>query len=171
NVHAQVLVHDDLRLAGLIALPIAYLILLVYFRRPWPALLPLLVGGLAITGTFPVLRGLAEVSGLSLFALNIVAFLGLGLAVDYSLFIVQRQREELAVGNPVDVALRRTLETAGKTVLFSGIAVIVSLLALAWVPISLLRSVAVGGTLVVVLANIGALIILPTILALLGSRV
>src|SRR5690606_8676116 len=103
--------------------------------------------------------------------LNIVVFLGLGLAVDYSLFIVQRQREELAVGNPVEVALRRSLETAGKTVLFSGIAVIVSLLALAWVPISLLRSVALGGTLVVVLANLGALVILPTLLALLGRRV
>lgn len=171
NVQAQELAHEDLQRAELFALPIALLILLVYFRRPLPALLPILVGGFAITGTFPVLRGFAEITELSLFALNIVAFLGLGLAVDYSLFIVQRQREELAVGNPVAVALRRTLETAGKTVLFSGVAVIVSLLALAWVPISLLRSIAIGGTLVVVLANIGALIILPTLLALLGDRV
>jgi len=171
NVHAQELAHHDLQRAELFALPIALLILLVYFRRPVPALLPVIVGGFAITGTFPVLRGLAELTELSLFALNIVVFLGLGLAVDYSLFIVQRQREELAVGNPVNVALRRTLETAGKTVLFSGVAVIVSLLALAWVPISLLRSIAVGGTLVVVLANIGALIILPTLLALLGTRI
>lgn len=171
DVEAQALAHHDLRRAELFALPIALLILLVYFRRPLPALLPALVGGFAITGSFPILRGLAELSQVSLFALNIVVFLGLGLAVDYSLFIVQRQREELAVGNPVDVALRRSLETAGKTVLFSGVAVIVSLLALAWVPISLLRSVALGGALVVVLANIGALVILPTLLALLGTRV
>lgn len=171
DVHAQELARDDLRRAELFALPVALLILLVYFRRPLPALLPALVGGFAITGSFPILRGLAELAEVSLFALNIVVFLGLGLAVDYSLFIVQRQREELAVGNPVDVALRRSLETAGKTVLFSGIAVIVSLLALAWVPISLLRSVALGGTLVVVLANLGALVILPTLLALLGARV
>lgn len=171
KVEAQELAHDDLRRAELIALPIALLILLIYFRRPLPALLPALVGGFAITGTFPLLRGLAELHELSLFALNIVVFLGLGLAVDYSLFIVQRQREELAVGNSVDVALRRTLATAGKTVLFSGAAVIVSLLALAWVPISLLRSVALGGALVVVLANVGALVILPTLLALLGRRI
>ncbi len=170
-VEAQALAHEDLRRAELFALPIALVILLIYFRRPLPALLPALVGGFAITGTFPILRGLAELSGVSLFALNIVVFLGLGLAVDYSLFIVQRQREELAVGNPVEVALRRSLETAGKTVLFSGVAVIVSLLGLAWVPISLLRSVALGGTLVVVLANIGALVILPTLLALLGRRI
>ncbi|HLT38164.1 MAG TPA: MMPL family transporter, partial [Enhygromyxa sp.] len=171
DVHAQELARHDLRRAELFALPVALLILLIYFRRPLPALLPALVGGFAITGSFPILRGLAEIAEVSLFALNIVVFLGLGLAVDYSLFIVQRQREELAVGNPVEVALRRSLETAGKTVLFSGIAVIVSLLALAWVPISLLRSVALGGTLVVVLANLGALVILPTLLALLGRRV
>jgi uncharacterized membrane protein YdfJ with MMPL/SSD domain len=171
DVHAQELAHEDLQRAEVFALPVAFLLLLIYFRRPLPALLPGLVGGFAITGTFPILRALAELTEVSLFALNIVVFLGLGLAVDYSLFIVQRQREELAVGNPVDVALRRTLETAGKTVLFSGIAVIVSLLALSWVPISLLRSVALGGTLVVLLANIGALLILPALLALLGTRV
>jgi uncharacterized membrane protein YdfJ with MMPL/SSD domain len=171
DVHAQALAQHDLRRAEVFALPVALLILLIYFRRPLPAVLPALVGGFAITGTFPILRALAELVGVSLFALNIVVFLGLGLAVDYSLFIVQRQREELAVGNSVEVALRRTLETAGKTVLFSGIAVIVSLLALSWVPISLLRSVALGGTLVVVVANIGALVILPTLLALLGTRV
>ena len=171
NVRAQELARRDLQRAELFALPIALLILLVYFRRPLPALLPVLIGGFAITGSFVVLRGLAEVVEISLFALNIVVFLGLGLAVDYSLFIVQRQREELAVGNEVGVALRRSLETAGKTVMFSGVAVIVSLLALAWVPISLLRGVALGGALVVVLANVGALLILPTLLALLGTRV
>jgi trehalose monomycolate/heme transporter len=171
NVSAQALAREDLSRAELFALPIALLILLIYFRRPIPALLPAVVGGFAITGSFPVLRGLAELSEVSLFALNIVVFLGLGLAVDYSLFIVQRQREELAVGNSVEVALARTLQTAGKTVLFSGIAVIVSLLALAWVPISLLRSVALGGALVVVLANVGALVILPALLALLGHRI
>lgn len=171
NVDAQALARADLERAELVALPIVLLILLIYFRRPLPALLPVLVGGFAITGTFPVLWAAAELAGMSLFALNIVVFLGLGLAVDYSLFIVQRQREELAVGNSVAVALQHTLATAGKTVLFSGVAVIVSLLALAWVPISLLRSIAVGGTLVVVLANVGALVILPTLLALLGTRV
>ncbi len=171
SVHAQALAREDLQRAELFALPVALLLLLIYFRRPLPALLPIAVGGFAITGTFPLLRGLAELTELSLFALNIVVFLGLGLAVDYSLFLVQRQREELAVGNPVVVALHRTLATAGKTVLFSGVAVIVSLLALAWVPISLLRSIALGGTLVVLLANIGALIILPALLALLGGRV
>jgi uncharacterized membrane protein YdfJ with MMPL/SSD domain len=171
EVRAQALARKDLEHAELVALPIALLILLIYFRRPLPALLPVIVGGFAITGSFPILRGLAELTSISLFALNIVVFLGLGLAVDYSLFIVQRQREELAVGNPVDVAIRRTLETAGKTVLFSGVAVIVSLLALAWVPISLLRSIAIGGTLVVLLANVGALIILPALLALLGRRI
>ena len=171
DVEAQALSHADLRRAERVALPIALLLLLLYFRRPIPALLPALVGGFAITGSFPILRGLAELTPVSLFALNIVVFLGLGLAIDYSLFLVQRQREELAVGNPVEVALARTLQTAGKTVLFSGVAVIVSLLALAWVPISLLRSVALGGALVVVLANVGALVILPCLLALLGRRV
>src|SRR5690606_23734553 len=91
KVEAQELAHDDLRRAELIALPIALLILLIYFRRPLPALLPALVGGFAITGTFPLLRGLAELHELSLFALNIVVFLGLGLPVGFWLFIVQGQ--------------------------------------------------------------------------------
>lgn len=170
NVVAQRKARSDLLRAEMIALPLALVLLLVFFRRLLPAVLPMLIGGFSITATLLALRGLAALTPLSLFALNIVVFLGLGLSIDYSLFVVERFRDELSVGNSPRVALRRTLVSAGKTVAFSGAAVVVSLLALAWIPIEMLRSMAVAGALVVVLSNVGALLILPCLLALFAER-
>jgi RND superfamily putative drug exporter len=171
NVNAQRLAREDLLRSEIIALPLALLFLLIFFRAWLPALLPLLIGGFAVTSTTLTLWLLGELGTMSLFALNIVVFLGLGLAIDYSLFIVERFREELGVGNEVRTSVCQALATAGKTVAFSGVAVMVSLIALAWVPVVMLRSMAIAGAVVVLLTNVGALILLPCLLALLGERV
>jgi putative drug exporter of the RND superfamily len=161
--------HDLVR-AELVAFPLVGLLLLAFFGGRIATLLPLAVGGLAIAFATAVLRGLAELASISVFALNIVTLLGLGLAIDYSLFMVQRFREELAFGT-VHEAVVRTVTSAGKTMLFSGVAVAVSLLALLAFPIALLHSIAIAGALIVVLTVIAALVVLPAMLAWLGRRV
>ena len=112
-------VEEDLRTAELLAFPLLFLLSLLFFRSLVAALLPLLVGGLAIVGTFLMLRVASEFGSISIFALNLVTGLGLGLAIDYSLFIVSRYREEIARTGPGLEAMRRTMATAGRTVLFS----------------------------------------------------
>src|SRR5690606_30953279 len=111
-------VESDLRRAELIAFPILFLLSLLFFRSLVAALLPLLVGALAIVGTFAMLRAISVLATVSIFSLNLVTGLGLGLAIDYSLFIVSRYREELAHHGPGLRALERTLATAGRTVLY-----------------------------------------------------
>jgi uncharacterized membrane protein YdfJ with MMPL/SSD domain len=135
------------------------------------ALLPLLVGGLAIVGTFLMLRVASEMTSVSIFALNVVTGLGLGLAIDYSLFIVSRYREEIARTGPGFEAMRRTLATAGRTVLFSSLTVAGALAALLVFPQRFLYSMGLGGLLVALIAAAIALIVLPAILTLLGHRV
>ncbi|MBC8067488.1 MAG: MMPL family transporter, partial [Deltaproteobacteria bacterium] len=161
--------HDLVR-AELVAFPLVGLLLLAFFGGRIATLLPLAVGGLAIAFATAVLRGLAELATISVFALNIVTLLGLGLAIDYSLFMVQRFREELVFGS-VPEAVMRTVTSAGKTMLFSGVAVAVSLLALLVFPIALLHSIAIAGALIVVLTIVAALVVLPAMLAWLGHRV
>ncbi len=134
-------------------------------------MLPLLVGGLAIVGTFLMLRVASEVGSISIFALNLVTGLGLGLAIDYSLFIVSRYREEIARSGPGLEAMRRTMATAGRTVLFSSLTVAGALAALCVFPQRFLYSMGIGGSLVALIAAAIALIVLPAILALLGNRV
>jgi trehalose monomycolate/heme transporter len=171
KVEAQRISRRDLLRAELVTIPLLAVLLVVFFRGFVAALLPLLLGAFSIAMSLAVLRLLGEVVAVSLFALNIVTFLGLGLAVDYALFMVQRFREELGVGNTPEVAIRRTVSTAGKTIFYSGLAVAASLVGLMWVPILLLRSIAMAGTLVVLLTNLGAVLLLPALLALLGRRV
>jgi len=161
--------HDLLR-AELVAFPLVAALLALFFGGRIAALLPLVVGGLAIVFATAVLRGLSEIASISVFALNIVTLLGLGLAIDYSLFMVQRFREELAFGTVAE-AVVRTATSAGKTTLFSGIAVAVSLLALLVFPIALLHSIAIAGALIVTLTVLAALLVLPAMLAWLGKRV
>jgi RND superfamily putative drug exporter len=168
-VGQQTAEHDLVR-AELIAFPLVAALLALFFGGRIAALLPLVVGGLAIVFATAVLRGLSEIASISVFALNIVTLLGLGLAIDYSLFIVQRFREELAFGT-VEEAVMRTSTSAGKTTLFSGIAVAVSLLALLVFPIALLHSIAIAGALIVVLTVLMALFVLPAMLAWLGTRI
>ena len=135
------------------------------------ALLPLLVGGLAIVGTLLMLRVASELGSISIFALNLVTGLGLGLAIDYSLFIVSRYREEIARTGPGLEAMRRTMATAGRTVLFSSLTVAGALASLLVFPQRFLYSMGIGGSLVALIAAAIALVVLPAVLTLLGERV
>jgi putative drug exporter of the RND superfamily len=164
-------VESDLARAESIAVPITLLLLVLVFASAVAGALPLAVGGFAIVGTLLVLRVLAEVTDVSIYALNLTTALGLGLAIDYSLFIVSRYREELRAGREPADALVLTMGTAGRTVLFSAATVAVSLLALLVFPLYFLRSFGYAGIAVVALAAIGALVVLPALLAVLGRRV
>ncbi|MFE5517200.1 MMPL family transporter [Streptomyces virginiae] len=164
-------IQEDLLRAELIALPITLVLLVLVFGSAVAALLPLGVGIVAILGTNAVLRGLTEVTDVSVFAQNLTTALGLGLAVDYALFIVRRFREELAAGHDPVAAVGVTLRTAGRTVLFSALTVAVSLSAMLFFPMYFLRSFAYAGVAVVLLAAAAALILLPAALVLLGNRV
>ena len=164
-------VEQDLRTAELYAFPILFLLSLLFFRSLVAAALPLLVGGLTIVCTMFALSVASELGSLSVFALNLVIGLGLGLAIDYSLFIVSRYREEIAKTGPGLDAMRRTMATAGRTVLFSALTVAGAIASLLVFPQRFLYSMGVGGTLTALIAAGVALIVLPAILALLGSRV
>ena len=164
-------VEKDLRMAEMLAFPILFLLSLLFFRSAVAALLPLLIGGLAIVGTFLLLRLANEFVSVSIFALNLTTGLGLGLAIDYSLFVVSRYREEIAKVGPGAEAMKRTLNTAGRTVLFSSITVAVALASLMVFPQRFLYSMGLGGALVALLASLIALTVLPAVLALLGNRV
>jgi RND superfamily putative drug exporter len=162
---------SDLRTAELYAFPILFLLSLLFFRSQVAALLPLVIGGLAIVGTMAMLRGVAELGSISIFALNLVTGHGLGLAIDYRLFMVSRYREEIAKTGPGLTAMQRTMATAGRTVLFSSLTVAGALASLLVFPQRFLYSMGVGGSLVALIAAGIALLILPAILALLGERV
>jgi uncharacterized membrane protein YdfJ with MMPL/SSD domain len=164
-------VESDLRTAELYAFPLLFLLSLVFFRSLVAALLPLLIGGLAIVSTFLMLRLASELTSVSIFALNLVTGLGLGLAIDYSLFIVSRYREELARSGPGPEAMRRTLATAGRTVLFSSLTVAGAIASLIVFPQRFLYSMGIGGFCVALIAAAIALIVLPAVLTLLGPRV
>lgn len=164
-------IQEDLLLAELIALPVTLVLLVLVFGSAVAALLPLGVGIVAIIGTNAVLRGLTEFTDVSVFAQNLTTALGLGLAVDYALFIVRRFREELAAGRDPVAAVGVTVRTAGRTVLFSALTVAVSLSAMLFFPMYFLRSFAYAGVAVVLLAAAAALILLPAALVLLGERV
>ncbi|WP_020140839.1 MMPL family transporter [Streptomyces sp. 351MFTsu5.1] len=167
----QTIIQEDLTRAEMIALPITLLLLVMVFGSAIAALLPLGIGIVAILGTNAVLRGLTEFTDVSVFAMNLTTALGLGLAIDYALFIVRRFREELAAGADPLTAVATTLRTAGRTVLFSSLTVAVSLAAMLLFPQYFLRSFAYAGMAVVLLAAAAALILLPAALILLGPRV
>lgn len=164
-------IQEDLLRAEVIALPVTLVLLVIVFGSAVAALLPLGVGIVAILGTNAVLRGLTEFTDVSVFAQNLTTALGLGLAIDYALFIVRRFREELAAGRDPVAAVGATLRTAGRTVLFSALTVAVSLSAMLFFPMYFLRSFAYAGVAVVLLAAGAALILLPAALVLLGERV
>ena len=164
-------IQGDLARAEGIAVPITMVLLIFVFGSVVAAALPLAVGALAVGGTFAALTVLVGLTKVSIFSLNLTTALGLGLAIDYSLFVVNRYREELAAGRDPDAAVVRTMETAGRTVLFSAATVAVSLAALLVFPLYFLRSFAYAGIAVVVVAAIGAVVVLPALLAVVGARV
>jgi putative drug exporter of the RND superfamily len=164
-------VEQDLLRAELIAFPITLALMVLVFGSVVAAGLPLLVGVLAIVGTFLVLLVVSSLTDVSIFALNLTTGMGLGLAIDYSLFIVSRYREELHAGRAPNDAVVRTVQTAGKTVAFSALTVAVALAALLVFPLAFLRSFAYAGIGVALLAGIAAVVALPALLAVLGPRV
>src|SRR5579883_2367343 len=167
----QAVSERDLRRAELLAFPFAIIALLLVFRSVVAAVLPALVGGAAVLATLAIIFGLGHAMTLSIFVLNITTLFGLGLGVDYSLFMVSRFREELARGHPVEEAVAITVATAGRAVTFSGLTVSIGLLGLILFPINMLSSVGLGGVLVVSLAVLAALTLLPAVLNILGMRI
>lgn len=164
-------VEEDLKKAEMLAFPLLFLLSLLFFRSLVASVLPLMIGGLAIVGTFLILRLASEVGSISIFALNLTTALGLGLAIDYSLFIVSRYREEIAKSGPGLEAMKRVLATAGRTVFFSSLTVSAALASLLVFPQRFLYSMGLGGALVALFAALISLTVLPAVLTLLGNRV
>ncbi|MFP5342868.1 MAG: MMPL family transporter [Candidatus Limnocylindria bacterium] len=162
---------EDLQRAEVVSLPIAALVLIVVFASLVAAGMPLLVAGLAIPSSLALVFLVAQQVEMSVFVLNIATMLGLALAIDYSLFIVSRYREELARGRTVGEAVERAVATAGKAVVFSGLAVAIGLSGLLLFEAPALRSIGIGGSLVVLTSVLYALTFLPAVLGMLGPRV
>jgi len=171
GIQASAQVKRDLARAEALAFPLLFLLSLLIFRGLVAALLPLAVGMVSIIGTFAALTAVNQVTTLSVFALNLVTGLGLGLAIDYSLLIVGRYREELARVAPGPEALLRTVRSSGRTVLFSGLTVAAASASLLVFPQRFLYSMGVGAVLVALISAATALLVLPAILAVLGPRV
>ncbi len=164
-------VESDLKQAEMITFPILLIVLIVVFGSVVAAGLPLLVAAMSVVGTLLTLFLLSLVTDVSIFSVNLTTMLGIGVGIDYSLFIVSRFREELRSGRDPEEAVVRTVETAGRTVLFSGLTVAISLFALLVFPMYFLRSFAYAGVAVVALATVGALVVLPSLLAVVGPRI
>jgi RND superfamily putative drug exporter len=161
----------DLLRAEAIALPISILVLLLVFRTLVAAILPVAVGALAVLGGVGIVLALSHVIDIASYTINIVSLIGLGVAIDYSLFMVSRYREELAAGRDYRAALVRTMQTTGRVVAFSGLAVGTGLTGLLFFEGSYLLSLGIGGAIVVGLAMVFALTFLPALLAVLGPRI
>ncbi len=164
-------ISKDLALAESISIPLTFILLLFVFGALFASAMPLVVGLSAILGTFLILYLISLVTGVSIFALNLTTGMGLGLGIDYSLLIVNRFREELHSGKSVEEAIARTVATAGRTVFFSGLTVLVTIASLMFFPLMFLKSFGYAGVGVVFTAVFGALIPLPAILAMIGTRI
>ncbi|HEU5110772.1 MAG TPA: MMPL family transporter, partial [Micromonosporaceae bacterium] len=161
----------DIARAEMLSMPILLVLLLLIFGGLVAASTPLMIGVLAILGAFTATRLLALVTDVSVFAVNIITLIGLGMAIDYSLFIVSRFREELAAGHDPARAVVRTLATAGRTVMVSGITIALALASLLIFPQVFLRSMGLGGMAAVLVAMVASLTVLPALLAVLGHRI
>ncbi|MCP3013247.1 MMPL family transporter [Nocardiopsis dassonvillei] len=162
---------SDVVRAELITLPILLFLLVLIFGGLVAGLVPLAVGGLAILGSLTLLRALTHVTEVSVFAINVATILGLGLAIDYGLFMVSRFREELRRGRGIADAVSRTVDTAGRTVAFSGITVGIAFAGLLFFPQPILKSIGWGGIAVVVFDLLAALVFLPALMAAVGHRI
>jgi RND superfamily putative drug exporter len=167
---ANAQVRKDIFRAEVFSLPVLLVLLVLIFGGVLPALTPLLIGVVATLGSFIVTRALTQVTEVSVFATNVITLLSLGMAVDYSLFVVSRFREELVNDRPIVEAMRRTVSTAGRTVVVSGLTVALALSSLLLFPIGFLHSMAYGGMAAVLVAMLAALTALPAVLSLLGHR-
>ena len=164
-------VSGNIARAESISFPVLLILLMIIFGSVVAAIAPLLIGGLAILGSFTVLRLLALTTTVSVYSVNITTILGLGLGIDYGLFVVTRFREELRRQPTVERAVVRTVATAGRTVLVSGVTVALALSGLMLFRPVFLRSMGYGGVATVAVDVIAALTVLPALLAVLGHRV
>jgi len=164
-------ISSDLKFAEAISIPLTFIFLLFVFGGLIASAMPVVVAISAILGAFVILYLISLATGVSIFALNLITGLGMGLGIDYSLLMVNRFREELKSGKSVEEAVAQTVKTAGRTVFFSGITVMISLASLMFFPQMFLKSFGYGGVAVVAIAIVGALIPLPAILALLGTKI
>ena len=169
-------VSEDLARAETVSLPLVVILSLLIFGSVVAALMPALVGAIAVLGALAVVRLITGFTEVSVFSINVITLLGTGLAIDYALFVISRFREELA-RHPEDdpeaaaKAIRVTMATAGRTVLFSGLTVAAAMSSLLIFPQNFLRSLGYGGMAAVLVAVIAALTVLPAILLLLGRRI
>src|SRR4051794_19335314 len=164
-------IQHDLSRAEMIVFPVTFVLLVLVFGGVVAALLPLVIGAISIVGTLLVLRVMTSFTDVSVYSLNLTTGLGLGLAIDYALFVVTRYREELARGASYDDAVVASARTAGRTVAFSAMTVALSLSALLVFPLFFLRSFGYAGIAVVVIAALGGVVVLPAMLAVLGPRI
>ncbi len=164
-------IEKDLLLAETIAIPLTFLLLIFVFGAMVASAMPLFVGVSAILGSFFLIFLLTQFTNVSVFALNLITGLGLGLGIDYALLMVNRFREELHHGKSVDESVIRTVATAGKTVFYSGLTVFVTMASLLFFPLNFLKSFGYAGISVISLAVVGAVIALPALMAILGERV
>jgi len=162
---------DDLKIAEAISIPLTFILLVFVFGAMAASAMPLLVGVSAILGAFFLLYLISLVTSVSVYALNLTTGMGLGLGIDYALLIVNRFREELHRGKSVEDSIVNTMASAGKTVFYSGLTVLVTLFSLTFFPLPFLKSFGYAGVSVVAIAVAGALFGLPPILAMLGKRV
>ena len=162
---------DDLKLSESISIPLTFILLVFVFGGLVASAMPLLVGVSAILGSFLIIYLLTLFTGVSVFALNLITGLGLGLGIDYSLLMVNRFREELHAGKSVNEAIKRTVATAGKTVFYSGLTIVITLASLMLFPLMFLKSFGYAGVTVVIMAVLGSLVALPALLAILGNRI
>ena len=162
---------EDIARAESLSIPVLLILLIIIFGGVVAASMPLLVGILAILGAFVATRLLTTVTEISTFAINMITLLGMGLAIDYALFVVSRFREELAAGRDTPEAISRTLATAGRTVMVSAVIIASALASILIFPLVFLRSIALGGIAAVLVAAVAALTVLPATLAALGPRI
>ena len=171
NDRMDALTKSDVTRGEMFAMPLVLLLLTFIFGGVVAASLPVLIGGFAILGAFTVTRAITMATDVSTFAVNAITLLGLGMAIDYSLLMINRFRQERRSAPSTAQAVARTLATAGRTILVSGLLVILSLASLLIFPEVFLRSMALGGMSAVLVAMVSALTVLPAILALLGHRI
>jgi RND superfamily putative drug exporter len=164
-------ISEDLKIAELISIPLTFILLTLVFGALAASAMPLIVGVAAILGAFFILYLFTLFTSVSIYALNLTTGMGLGLGIDYALLMVNRFREELHRGKSVEDSIVTTMGSAGKTVFYSGMTVLVTLLSLTFFPLPFLKSFGYAGVSVVALAVVGAIIGLPPILALMGSKI
>ena len=164
-------ISSDLKIAEIISIPLTFILLAFVFGALAASAMPLIVGVAAILGAFFVLYLISLFTDVSVYALNLTTGMGLGLGIDYALLMVNRFREEIHHGKSVEDAVVTTMRTAGKTVFYSGLTVLVTMVSLTFFPLPFLKSFGYAGVSVVALAVVGAIFGLPPILAIVGSKI